>query len=90
MTAVQIDDHSMSRRTLAVGVFLTIKLADGSLAYGRALEPPYVAFYNLRSREPIGDETLGENRESAVGWRSSRAFLSLFTEHQRLPAVRHF
>lgn len=37
------------------GSFLRIHLADGSFAYARTLEVPYVAFYNFRTTEPIID-----------------------------------
>ena len=37
------------------GTFVSIRLADGSLAYGVALEPPYFAFYELRTETPLDD-----------------------------------
>lgn len=37
------------------GTFLRIPLADGSLGYGRVLEPPYSAFYNYRTTGPDSD-----------------------------------
>jgi len=45
----------MSKSSIRIGTFLRIRLADGSFAYGRALEPPYVAFYDFRSDQPISD-----------------------------------
>lgn len=37
------------------GIFVRITLADGSFAYGRLLEHPYMAFYNYRTTEPSSD-----------------------------------
>jgi hypothetical protein len=57
----------MSRSALAVGTFLRIRLADGSHAHGRAFEPPYVAFYSLRTNEPIANlDVLVTGRDERV------------------------
>ena len=45
----------MSKSAFPTGTFLTIRLPDGSFAYGRVLKSPYVAFYDVRSNEPIAD-----------------------------------
>lgn len=37
------------------GSFVSIPLSDGSFAYGRVLEPPYVAFYNFRTQGLCND-----------------------------------
>ena len=37
------------------GAFVRIPLPDGSFAYGRLLERPYVAFYNYRTLKPNTD-----------------------------------
>lgn len=37
------------------GAFVRIPLEDGTFAYGRDLAPPYFAFYNLRTAEPVSD-----------------------------------
>jgi hypothetical protein len=42
----------MPRSKNEAGTFLRIPLADGSFAYGRLLEAPYVAFYNHRTPDP--------------------------------------
>lgn len=39
----------------AIGAFVRIRLPDGSFAYGRLLEHPYVAFYDHRTAEPSSD-----------------------------------
>lgn len=40
---------------LVPGSFIRIPLEDGSFGYGRALGPPYTAFYNYRTTEPSSD-----------------------------------
>lgn len=35
--------------------FVSIPLSDGSFAYGRVPESPYVAFYNFRTQELCND-----------------------------------
>jgi hypothetical protein len=45
----------MSLRKHKKGAFVRIALADGSLCYGRLLEPPYAAFYNYRTTSPDSD-----------------------------------
>ncbi|PTL82108.1 immunity 26/phosphotriesterase HocA family protein [Vitiosangium sp. GDMCC 1.1324] len=37
------------------GSFLRIPLADGTFGYGRALEPPFNAFYEYRTESPDSD-----------------------------------
>ncbi|MCY1074853.1 immunity 26/phosphotriesterase HocA family protein [Archangium lansingense] len=37
------------------GTFLRIPLADGTFGYGRALEPPFDAFYEYRTESPDSD-----------------------------------
>lgn len=58
------------------GAFLRIRLADGSFAYGRVLDLPYVAFYALRTDEPISSLDMLEM--SSI----------LFTQAVRLSTVR--
>ncbi|MGI5241940.1 immunity 26/phosphotriesterase HocA family protein [Dactylosporangium sp. CA-139066] len=41
--------------TEPAGTFVRIPLSDGSFGYGRVLEHPYMAFYDLRTAEPSSD-----------------------------------
>jgi hypothetical protein len=52
----------MTKSTFRTGTFVRIRLADGSFAYGRILEPPYVAFYDLRTIAPISDVEVLESK----------------------------
>jgi hypothetical protein len=45
----------MSEPMTKPGTFVTIRLADGSFGYSVALEPPYFAFYELRTDTPLDD-----------------------------------
>jgi hypothetical protein len=43
-------------------MFLRLRLQDGSYGYGRVLEDPYIAFYDLRTSEPSSDVDLIETK----------------------------
>ena len=52
----------MKKRANQPGAFLRIRLADGSFAYARELEHPYLAFYNYRSKTPEVDLNVIANK----------------------------
>jgi hypothetical protein len=45
----------MARKKFTPGAFIRIPLTDGSYAYGRLREFPFVTFYNFRTDEPVSD-----------------------------------
>ena len=51
--------------TLEVGTYLRIPLKDGSFAYGRVLSNPYVAFYDLETKEPSSEPVVRFTQELA-------------------------
>jgi hypothetical protein len=68
----------MSKSSLPEGTFRRIRLSDGSFAYGRALDPPYVAFYEFRSSQPISELDVLENQPI------------LFVQSVRLSGIRRW
>ncbi|WP_439628422.1 Imm26 family immunity protein [Shinella sp.] len=67
---------------IALGTFMRIPLGDGTFGYGRALQYPYVAFYDLRSDAPLSDT-------KSVGARPVlfRLSVRLLGGHDRWPAL---
>jgi hypothetical protein len=69
---------------LKVGTYLQIPLADGSFGYGRVLQFPYVAFYDLRTAGPAPGVAQIDARP--VLWRLS---VRITGGHDRWPKVGH-
>ena len=79
------------------GTFVRIPLADGSFGYGRALQPPFYAFYQYKSLKPeseleaiasspvlfrISIRHKGRSAWEAIGWRE-------LEEHLTQPIVEY-
>lgn len=45
----------MSKSVLREGAVIRLSLPDGTFGYGRVLVDPYVAFYKLRTKQPLDD-----------------------------------
>ena len=45
-----------------VGAFFRVPLPDGAFGYGRHLDPPYSAFYDFRTTEPMSDLDVIESK----------------------------
>lgn len=67
---------------IALGTFMCIPLGDGTFGYGRALQYPYVAFYDLRTGTPLSD--IKEAGARPVLFRLS---VRLLGGHDRWPAL---
>lgn len=67
---------------LKIGTYLRIPLSDGSFGYGRVLEFPYVAFYDLRTDSPVAD--LAQIDARPVLWRLS---VRITGGHDRWPKL---
>lgn len=67
---------------LRPGTYVLIPLADGSFGYGRVLQFPYAAFYDLRTDSPISD--LARIDASPVLWRLS---VRITGGHERWPRL---
>jgi hypothetical protein len=67
---------------IALGTFMRIPLGDSTLGYGRALQYPFVAFYDLRTETPLSDI-------KAIGARPVlfRLSVRLLGGHDRWPAL---
>lgn len=69
---------------LEPGTYVLIPLADGSFGYGRVLQFPYAAFYDLRSDSPISD--IARIDAAPVLWRLS---VRITGGHERWPKLGH-
>ena len=69
---------------LKSGTYVLVPLTDGTFGYGRVLQFPYVAFYDLRTDAPSSD--LGQIDARPALWRLS---VRVFGGHDRWPKLGH-